>query len=307
MCENIKKKILIINCGIHEKNRQGLTKILHHLQAQNQTHIEKYKFGSIADIPHYDIIYSPSQAINTALYPNQKFIFGPHFSTFPDVKQLHTFQAHKYKNSIYIQPSEWVVQLWKNMDAEQCLPVRPFAFPVDTDKFTPLLAAAERNSVFLYYKHRDPNELKMVIDFLSQRHINYRLFDYNQRYNEADYLAYLQQCKYGIILDAHESQGFAIEEALSCDVPLLVWNAQTMNQEYNSHYQPIPCTSIPYWDNRCGEFFHRPEELAVAFQTFQTKLNNSPQQYSPRQYSPRQYILENLSTEKCAAAFNELV
>ena len=47
---------------------------------------------------------------------------------------------------------------------------------------------------------------------------------------------YLQNSKYGIWLDAHESQGFALQEALSCNVPLLVWNISSMNQEYNSTY-----------------------------------------------------------------------
>ena len=121
-----------------------------------------------------------------------------------------------------------------------------------------------------------------------------------KRYNENDYLSYLQQCQYGIVLDAHESQGFAIEEALSCNVPLLVWNAQTMNQELNSQYQPIPCTTIPYWDSRCGEYFHHISELPRAFQTFQSKI-------AAEQYSPREYILDNLSTEKCAERFIELI
>ena len=51
----------------------------------------------------------------------------------------------------------------------------------------------------------------------------------------------MQKAKYGIILDAHESQGFAIEEALSCNVPLLVWNTKFMSQEYGSRYENIPC------------------------------------------------------------------
>jgi len=110
----------------------------------------------------------------------------------------------------------------------------------------------------------------------------------------------LQQSKYGIILDAHESQGFAIEEALSCNVPLLVWSAQTMNQEYQSNYNVIPCTTIPYWDERCGEYFHKVSDLVDAFQLFQVKLENN-------QYNPRQYILDNLSTSKCAERFMELI
>jgi hypothetical protein len=291
------KSILIINSWIHEKNKQGLNHVLNCLQNQGQI---KYHIGTMNDIPNYDIIYSPSQVINTSLYPNQKFIFGPHFSVFPNHQQLQTLQNHVYHNSIYIQPSDWVVKLWKNMGAENFLEVKKLPFPVDTDKFAPN-HKEEKTNILIYYKHRNPNELKQIKDFLTKHKItNYRIFDYDQRYNEDDYLSYLQQCKYGIILDAHESQGFAIEEALSCDVPLLVWNAQTMNQEHNSNYQPIPCTSVAYWNEQCGEYFHHPDELEDKFQTFQTRL--ATQTY----YNPRQYILLNLSTDKCAERFMDL-
>lgn len=299
-------KFLIINSGMHEKNKQGLIRLLEHLQkpptdaGATKRQIE-YKFGSISDIPLYNIIYSPSQVINTSLYPHQKFIFGPHFSTFPDHSQLQALQNHVHRNSIYIQPSEWVVQLWKNRGAEQFLPVQAFAFPVDTDKFQPSTKAPPKDQILIYSKHRNPNELHYLITFLNQQQLtNYRIFDYKQRYQEEEYLNYLQQCKYGIILDAHESQGFAIEEALACDIPLLVWNAQTMNQEYNAHYQPVPCTSIPYWNASCGEFFHKPDELFETFQRFQSQLQNQA-------YTPRQYILANLSTEKCAERFLALI
>ena len=73
-----------------------------------------------------------------------------------------------------------------------------------------------------------------------------------------------------------------------------------MNQEYGNQNPDIPCTSIPYWDNRCGEVFHQAAELPLAFQHFQAKLE-------AREYSPRQYIMDNLSTEKCAERFMELI
>ena len=302
------KKVLVINCGIHDKNRQGIARILNYLQKENRI---EYKVGSVDEIANYDIIYSPSQVINAALYPSKKFIFGPHLNVFPNHQELQSLHNKKYNNSIYIQPSEWSAKSWQNMGAEQFIPVKIFPFPVDTDRFKPLASTSEKTNVLIYYKHRSPEELNSLMEFLTNQNVtNYKIFNYKQRYNEADYLAYLQQCKYGIILDAHESQGFAIEEALSCDVPLLVWNAQTMNQEYPSHYQPIPCSSIPYWSEECGEYFHHYNELSSAFKTFQIKLEEkqySPRQYSPRQYSPRQYILDNLSTEVCANTFMALI
>jgi glycosyltransferase involved in cell wall biosynthesis len=289
-------KILVINTWLHHKNIQGLTNILNYLLEQQQI---EYKVGSVEDIPNYDVIYSPSLTINAAQYPNKKFIFGPHFSTFPNQQQLQSLQ--NINNSIYLQPSDWVVKLWKNQGAEQFLPIKSFPFPVDTNKFQPNQPSEKRQNIMIYFKSRNPQDLHNIKEFLHrQNRTNYRVFEYNRRYDENDYLAYLQTCQYGIILDAHESQGFAIEEAMACDVPLLVWNTTSMNQEYGNQNPDIPCTTIPYWAPTCGEFFSHHTEFLSTFQIFQSKLADN-------QYNPRQYILDNLSTEKCAERFMELI
>jgi glycosyltransferase involved in cell wall biosynthesis len=130
----------------------------------------------------------------------------------------------------------------------------------------------------------------MLLTFLKSKNIEFEIFDYVSRYSEEKYLDYLQNSKYGIWLDAHESQGFALEEALSCNVPLLVWNITSMNQEYRSSYSNIPATTIPYWDARCGEYFYTSSELEETFNNFLSKIDT---------YKPREYILENLSIDVC--------
>ena len=88
----------------------------------------------------------------------------------------------------------------------------------------------------------------------------------------------------------HESQGFALEEALSCNVPLLVWDVKSMNEEHGSNYNNIPATVIPYWDKRCGENFYNLNELESVFSKFILNINN---------YKPREYVLENLTFNVC--------
>lgn len=274
--------------NLHPKNRIGITKILNYLQLE-------FKFGTNKDIDNYDIIYSPGNSINTALYPKKKFIFGPHFSVFPNNKIYKINNIHK--NSIYIQPSQWAADVWINFGVRKFIEVVPIAFPVEIDRFKPRVSI-KKDKVFIYFKRRKPQELNAIINFLNHKNINYRIFDYVKRYNEEDYLNYLQQSKYGIILDAHESQGFAIEEALSCNVPLLVWNVSSMSQEEGGNYQHIPATSIPYWDKRCGENFYQPSEFMNKYEEFINKLDT---------YKPREFVLENLSTQECAENFKKLI
>jgi hypothetical protein len=282
-------RVLLLNISIHPKNLNSLLKYGFQVTYYYNTDLE---FISLED---FDVVYSPSQPIDVKKYPNSKFIFGPHFSVFPEKNHMELIEG---PNSIYIQPSEWAKNVWvsnpfcKNIRLD-CLP-----FGVEVNKFTPSKPINERNNVFVYYKRRNPDELNLLLSFLMYYGIKPQIFDYINSYSEEDYINYLKEAKFGIWLDAHESQGFALEEALSCNVPLLVWNVTSMHQEHGSSYTNIPATTIPYWDDRCGEFFYSLDELPYTYDKFINNLNN---------YKPREYILENISIEKCGNKFIEIV
>jgi hypothetical protein len=280
-------KFLFYDSFLHHKNRELLEVLVKSLG---------WEFGVGRDISNYDIIFSPECYI--CYTGEKKFIYGPHFSVYPDYKVQN---IPKNQKCVYIQPSEWTCNYWKVFNT----PVRNrtivFPFPVNVDKFYPTKNIQERNKVFIYFKHRDQAELIFLDNFLKNKGIEYRLFSYKNKYQENDYLNYLRDSKYGIILDAHESQGFAIQEAMSCNVPLFVWNVNSMQQEQNNYkneYLNIYATSIPYWDSRCGEYFFNKEELENTFNTFIEKINT---------YKPRDYILENLTIEKCAERLSCIV
>jgi hypothetical protein len=279
-------RFLLYNTNLHVKNMEFIETMVKMLG---------WTFGIGRNISDYDIIYSPLEPIDTSQYKDKKFIFGPHFSVYPE----SSVEAIKYvDNSVYIHPSEWAANIWRVFDIPLKNRIYSYSFPVNVGKFSPIKSIDERDKVFIYYKRRDPRELEYLENFLKVNNINYRIFDYMRRYNETEYLDYLRESKYGIILDAHESQGFAIEEALSCDVPLFVWNASNMGQEYGSNFPKYYATTIAYWDNRCGEYFYRWDELLEKFILFMNRL---------REYRPREYILENLTVEKCANRLKDLV
>jgi hypothetical protein len=269
-------KILIIGY-IHHKNKLGLEMIFNFLKIE-------YKFSKNY-IKGFDILYSPSENI----VKNIPTFYGPHFSVFPNEKIFNL------KKGIYIQPSLWVKELWGNV---KNIPVHFFPFPVEIDKFKHDKDISEKKEVIIYFKRRSPKELTYLKEFLDNKKINYHLFSYNDKYNEENYLKILKNTKYMLVLDAHESQGFALEEAMSCNVPLLVWNVKFLNQEEGCNYPKVYATTIPYWDERCGEFFFEKEKFEETFEKFINNLNN---------YKPREFILENLSVEKCSKLFEDII
>jgi hypothetical protein len=254
-----------------------------------------FKYGSTVDISNSKIIYSPVEPIDlNTYYDTEKiFIFGPHFSVFPTYK-LKNINV-KAENVFYIQPSQWALDVWNAYNLNISLKVIPF--PVNIEKFNENNHKI-KDKVFVYYKRRNPAELAYLVDFLRTKNISFKLFDYLKGYDENEYLDYLQSSKYGIILDAHESQGFALEEAMSCNVPLLVWTVTKLNQEYGSNYPPYDAITVPYWDNRCGEIFYNDYQLEKTFNKFMSDIEN---------YNPREYVIQNLSTIACSKILEELI
>jgi glycosyltransferase involved in cell wall biosynthesis len=283
-------KILFIQNNIHSKNLHALQKYNIHITTINHTNLDDI------DLSKFDVIYSPCFPINVSKYPNTKFIFGPHFSVFPITHQMNIIRENK--NVIYVQPSDWTRDVWIHNPICNGIRIETMPFGVDTDKFNEIKPINERKNVFIYFKRRQPDELMFIKNFLKKFNITYKVFDYVQRYNENEYIDYLHNSKFGIWLDAHESQGFALEEALSCNVPLLVWDISSMKQEHGSNYGNIPATTIPYWDERCGESFKHSNELQCTFDKFIDEINT---------YKPREYILENLSIEICNKKFVDIV
>lgn len=275
-------KVLFIKSHIHHKNLNFILKC---------KKIHFFIINSINDINNinitdYDAVISPCDAIDISKYPTTKFLFGPQFSVFPDDR----LNLIKGQQTAYNLLSNWVINIWEKFPVCNNLNLIALPFGVDTEKFIDKKSISQRNNVIVYFKHRSPEDLCLIKNFLHLKNIEYTIFSYNMKYDEHDFINCLQNSKFCIWVDAHESQGFALQEALSCDVPLLVWNVTSMNQEYETSYSNLPATTTSYWDNKCGEIFYNIDELENTYNKFIINIDN---------YKPREFILENLSIEIC--------
>ena len=210
---------VFITAQYHHKNQYSL-----------EQSIKLLDWTLVDNIDDAEVVFSPNSYIDVLKYPEKKFIFGPHFCVFPNnaVRSIN----NKYNNCIYIQPSQQSIDMWEKHYNITNVPMKVYSFGVDTDKFNQISPIKDRESVFIYYKYRRPDELEYLIDFIRSKDKEPIVFDYTKGYKETEYIQSLHKCKYGLWFGCHESQGFALEEALSCNVPLLVWNIKRNKQQY---------------------------------------------------------------------------
>lgn len=153
----------------------------------------------------------------------------------------------------------------------------------------------------MYFKTRSRSELEHVLNYLKRLDdVEYVVFSYDQKYRETDYLDYLRlKCDLCIVIGRHESQGFAIQEAMSCDVALLVWSVTSMSQEVGATYPEIQATTVSYWSDKCGEIFYRVDEFEPTFKKIMKNIDNDL-------YRPREYVVRHLSVDALSEKFMEL-
>jgi hypothetical protein len=180
-----------------------------------------------------------------------------------------------------IAPSEWV----KNKFITKFnLPEDKLAvWPVGIEEFNNV---REPNyDCLIYFKRRDQSELDAVKKFLVSNGLSYRMVEYGT-YGEDGFKQLVNSAKFCFLINGTESQGIAVQEIMSMGVPIIAWDIKEwldQGEEYR-----VPATSIPYWDERCGEVFFNIDDLEVTFSKFYATLD---------QYDPKAFIKDNLSFE----------
>lgn len=135
-------------------------------------------------------------------------------------------------------------------------PIKVWATGIDTEEFFPSNNTI-KEYVLVYHKMRSKKEFNQIIKILQNLKIKYYIIEY-RKYKESDYKDVLKKSKFVIWHGRHESQGIALQEAMACDVPILVCDVTSVFQEVNGYNWPenlreFEVTSAPYFDDRCGK------------------------------------------------------
>jgi len=228
-------------------------------------------------------------------------VFGPAFGINPLVNPdiLKEFPIKKI-----VVPGLWVEEMFLSYGKEN-LEIGPVG--IDTDLWAP--AGREKKYQFLIYNKirweqetMQQNLVNPILTELTKRNISYIEIKYGTY--KPEYLKQvIGECWFSIFLCEHETQGLAYQQILSSGLPILAWDRGGYWQDPSWFPDKImfrPVSSVPYWDKNCGVKFS-------SFADFGLKLSVFLELYVAKQFKPREYILQNLTLEKCAAKYVEII
>jgi len=201
-------------------------------------------------------------------------------------------------------PSAWVQQMFTE-EWPDLISIWPVG--IDTARWCPAPEQRKDIDVLIYDKisWQRPRYERTLIEplraELARRALAVETLTYG-KYREEDLFALSRRVRAMVYLSRHETQGIAAQQMLSAGVPLFAWDEGGFWQDpkyYPDHVKFQPVTSVPYWDNRCGQKFEGGADLVDAFDTFWRGVTTGG-------YAPRELIVEELTLERRAQEYVDL-
>lgn len=211
------------------------------------------------------------------------------FLKYPNVKKV-------------LVPGEWMKIMFESYYGDKVI---SWPVGIDTQKWNLDKKVTPEFDILIYYKIRwdhkkyDFELLNPIIEHLNSCNLSFEILRYG-KYNHNGLLEKLAQCKFVIFICEHETQGLAYQQILSTNRPILAWDRGGIWKDPNYFpalvkYEPV--SSVPYWDDSCGEKF-------VSFFDFPSKLTLIISKLDI--YNPRKFIENNLSLEICTKKYVDI-
>ena len=275
---------------------QGLDKLGYTYDINNYNSIKK-------DSLQWALVIGKSHVIQQ-IPTDIKIIYGPGISSHP---LDNDFWLKKPNIKHILIPCEWFKRMY-DRDLPVNIPTTVWPSGVETDLWIPTPNKVFKNSILIYDKIRWNHEeyerelIRPIYSILNKVAINIHYIKYGS-YKENHFKELLKQVDGMIFLCEHETQGFAYLQTLSCDVPILAWDRGGFWEDPSLYPQKVkfaPVTSVPYWNETCGEKFRTIDEFEPTFNIYWEKVLQ-------QSYAPRKYILANFQLEARAKSYIEIV
>ena len=239
------------------------------------------------DEPRKGVYQGCLQATAAIKSVDDNTLMGPNLFVLPS-----EWGDYTKKFNHFVVPSLWVKNKYLEFDSMQHASIDVWPVGIATDIWNRKDPVSNKTAL-IYFKNRQQHELDAVKDSLTSLGWIYNILTYGA-YEEKDLFEACQTAQFCVILTNTESQGIAYMQILSMNVPCLVFNKNTWNNE--GRYKQVPATSVPYFDDSCG--------------LIKDAISNEDIEEFTRQYqnfSPRSFIVENFNLERQAQEYMTLL
>jgi len=194
---------------------------------------------------------------------------------------------------------EWALEFYRDVPA---LKAKSRVCPcgIDTDLWKPSIHPTEKTLAVVYWKGGDETFCEQVEQIVRRCGLEPRrlrsLPGEHAMFDPGDYRRLLDQSAMGVFLSRFETQGLALAEAWSMDVPTVVWEPQGTAQWCGRSFESR--SSAPYLTPATGRRWRTIDE-------FETALRGALADRSA--FRPRAWMLANMTDAICSAALLDII
>ena len=194
---------------------------------------------------------------------------------------------------------EWAIELLGDAPAVRAK-CRPCPCGVDADLWQPSAGGTRRNLAVVYWKNGDEAFCEQVEGIVRACGLEPRrlrsLHGEHAMFNPDDYRRLLDGCAIGVFLSAFETQGIALAEAWSMDVPTVVWDPQGAANWREHRF--VSRSSAPYLTPATGRLWRTLDE-------FEPVLRQALADHDS--FRPRDWVLAHMTDAICSAALLKII
>jgi hypothetical protein len=190
-----------------------------------------------------------------------------------------------------IVPSEWVAAAYQQDAPILTGRIRVWPAGVDENYWAPV-GRGDSRRVLIYWKTEPQEFLDAVVSVAERAGFTVDTVRYGA-YGREEFKEKLSRAGIAIFISRSESQGIALAEAWSMNVPTLAWDPAELTYE-GRRYDPV--SSCPALTEETGRRWKKLDDLEREL----ANLNWTPAA------APRNWLLENMTDERCALRLLEI-
>lgn len=237
------------------------------------------------------IVLSSFEALAAALELKQKgiikkLIAGPNIATYPD--EENSILTHK-EIDICLVPSNWVKEMYEEISPSLKRRIKIWPAGVNQTYWSPKYNAvpSKTENILIYIKGSHNKVLLEGINILLKKNrFNTVEIEYGS-YSQKTYKNLLNWANLVIVIGGTESQGIAMAEAWSMNVPTLVLANEMWIRPGGAKFVS---SSSPYLSPATGIFFTNLKDLMSDLEEWHERR---------LKYNPRAWILKNMTDTLC--------